>query len=104
MFFYEKQDGVQCDYCDFWIHRICARLSKEEYDKPVIMFLNLSIVGIVTVNIFPVFSLTNPKMSTMFNRHKKDWKKIVPSVKRCSEKVWKNALDNIENWLKFSDT
>ena len=69
-----------------------------------IMFLNLSIVGIVTVNIFPVFSLTNPKMSTMFNRHKKDWKKIVPSVKRCSEKVLKNALDNIENWLKFSDT
>ena len=30
---YGKQDGVQCDYRDFWIHRKYARLSKEEYDK-----------------------------------------------------------------------
>ena len=30
---YDRQNGVQCDHCNLWISRKCARLSKEEYDK-----------------------------------------------------------------------
>lgn len=32
---YDKQYGVQYDYCDFWTHKECARLSKDEYIKLV---------------------------------------------------------------------
>ena len=56
--FYDKKDGVQCDYCDFWIHRKCARLSKEKHDKLV-------------QNSSETWYCNNQQKSTMFNGHKK---------------------------------
>lgn len=32
---YDKRDGAQCDYCNFWIHMKRDRLSTEKYDKLV---------------------------------------------------------------------
>ena len=65
---YDKQQGIYCDGCCVWIHRKCAKINKNEYDK-LCQSDDPWFCRNCNKDMFPFFNLDNNKLKTLF-QHK----------------------------------
>ena len=56
---YDWQEGVLCDYCKQWIHRKCARLTKQEYKEIESKEKEIWYCRMCTKDIFPFHEVNN---------------------------------------------
>ena len=81
---YDWQEGVLCDCCEQWIHRKCARLTKQEYKELETKEEEIWYCRTCTKDIFPFLEVNNTQLHKILiksGRPKNDINKDITDIK-----------------------